>query len=152
MCRKLKGQASRSRYSALRRKRLTKVIVDTSAVLAILFAEPDAERYARAISNAPVCRMSMATFVEISIIKEFQTGSAVVNAISFFRLAGFALEPVTEEQAYAARQAWSDFGKGRSRAKLNFGDCFSYALAKTLGQPLLFKGDDFSQTDVKPAI
>jgi len=78
--------------------------------------------------------------------------AAVVNAISFFRRAGFALEPVTEEQACAARQAWSDFGKDRSPAKLNFGDCFSYALARTLGEPLLFKGADFSRTDVSSAI
>jgi ribonuclease VapC len=129
------------------------VIVDTSAILAILFAEPDAQRYARAISDATVCRMSVATFVEVSIVVESQTGdSGSRQWDQFFRFAGFALEPITEEQAYAARQAWSDFGKGRSRAKLNFGDCFSYALAKTLGEPLLFKGDDFSQTDVTTAI
>jgi ribonuclease VapC len=129
------------------------VIVDISAVLAILFAEPDAQRYARAISDATLCRMSVATFVEASIIVESQTGdSGSRQCDRFFRLAGLALEPITEEQAYAARQAWSDFGKGRSCAKLNIGDCFSYALAKTLGEPLLFKGDDFSQTDVKPAI
>ena len=129
------------------------MIVDTSAVLAILFAEPDAQRYARAISDATLCRMSVATFVEVSIVVESQTGDSGSRQWDrFFRLAGFALEPITEEQAYAARQAWSDFGKGRSYAKLNFGDCFSYALAKTLGEPLLFKGDDFSQTDVKPAI
>jgi len=129
------------------------VIVDTSAVLAILFAQPDAERYARAISNTPVCRMSVATFVEISVVMESQTGDRGSRQWDqFFRRAGFALEPVTEEQAYAARQAWSDFGKGRSPAKLNFGDCFSYALARTLGEPLLFKGADFSRTDVSSAI
>jgi ribonuclease VapC len=110
LCRKLKGQASKSRYPALRRKRLTKVIVDTSAVLAILF-QPDAERCARAISNAPVCRMSVATFVEISMVMESQTGDRGSRQWDqFFRRAGFALEPVTEEQAYAARQTWSDFG------------------------------------------
>jgi ribonuclease VapC len=129
------------------------MIVDTSAILAVLFAEPDAERFARSISDEPICRMSVATFVEISIVVETQAGDAGSRQWDqFFRRAGITLEPVTEEQAYAARQAWSDFGKGRSRAKLNFGDCFSYALAKTLGEPLLFKGDDFSQTDVKPAI
>ena len=129
------------------------MIVDTSAVLAILFAEPDAERYARAISNAPVCRMSVATFVEISIVMESQTGDRGSRQWDqFFRRAGFALEPVTEEQAYAARQAWPDFAKGRSPAKLNFGDCFSYALARTRGEPLLFKGADFSRTDVSSAI
>jgi len=70
----------------------------------------------------------------------------------FFRRAGFALEPVTKEQAYAARQARSDVGKGRSPAKLDFGDCFSYALARTLGEPPLFKSADFSRTDVSSAI
>ena len=128
------------------------MIVDTSAILAILFAEPDAQRYARAIGYAAVCRMSVATLVEDSIVVESQTGdSGGRQWDQFFRLAGFALEPVTEEQAYAARQAWPDFGEGRSRAKLNFEDCFSYALAKTLDEPLLFKGDDFSQTDITPA-
>jgi ribonuclease VapC len=129
------------------------VIVDTSAILAILFAEPDAESYARAISDAPVCRMSVATFVESSIVVECQTGdNGSRQWDQFFRRAGLILEPVTEEQSYAARQAWSNFGKSRCTAKLNFGDCFSYALAKTLGEPLLFKGADFSQTDVSPAI
>jgi ribonuclease VapC len=129
------------------------VIVDTSAILAILFAGPDAERYFRAISDALVCRMSVATFVESSIVVESQTGdNGSRQWDQFFRRAGFILEPVTEEQAYAARHAWSNFGKGRCTAKLNFGDCFSYALAKTLGGPLLFKGPDFSQTDVSPAI
>jgi ribonuclease VapC len=81
------------------------VIVDACAVLAILFAEPDAERYARAISNAPVCRMSVATFVAISIVMESQTGDRGSRQWDqFFRRAGFAFEPVTEEQAYAARQ------------------------------------------------
>ena len=125
--------------------------VDTSAVLAILFAEPDAERYARAISNAPVCRMSVATFVE-SPSSWKRAIAAAVNGISFSSRAGFALEPVTKEQAYAARQARSGVGKGRSPAKLDFGDCFSYALARTLGEPPLFKSADFSRTDVSSAI
>jgi ribonuclease VapC len=62
------------------------------------------------------------------------------------------IEPVTVEQAYLARQAWSEYGKGRHKAGLNFGDCFSYALAKSLDEPLLFKGDDFSKTDIPSAI
>jgi ribonuclease VapC len=104
------------------------VIVDSPAVLAILFAEPDAPRYARAISDATLCRMSVATLVEVSVVVESQTGdSGSQQWDRFFRLAGFALEPMTEEQAYAARQARSDFGKRSSRAKRNFGDCFSYA-------------------------
>ena len=71
---------------------------------------------------------------------------------AFFRRAGIVIEPVTEEQAHIARQAWTDFGKGRHRAGLNFGDCFAYALAKVTGESLLFKGSDFSKTDIETAI
>ncbi len=71
---------------------------------------------------------------------------------SFFRNSKVLVEPVTEDQALLARQAYSDYGKGRNPAGLNFGDCFSYALAKALGEPLLFKGDDFRQTDIQPAL
>jgi ribonuclease VapC len=125
------------------------MIVDTSALLAVLFGEKDAETYARAISEAEVCRISATSFVEVSIIVESQTGDAGSRQWdSFFRTAGLSIEPVTEEQAHAARQAWSDFGKGRHPAGLNFGDCFSYALAKVSGEPLLFKGADFRKTGI----
>ena len=129
------------------------MIVDSSALLAILFNESDAETYARAITNADTCRISAANFVEVAIVVEAQTrasGSRQFDA--FFRRAGIVVEPVTEEQAYIARQAYTDFGKGRHRAGLNFGDCFSYALAKTTGETLLFKGDDFKKTDISSAI
>ncbi len=127
------------------------MILDTSALLAVLFGEKDAETYARAISNAEVCRISAVTFVEVSVVVEAQTGDAGSRQWdSFFRTAGLSIEPVTEEQAYIARQAWSDFGKGRHSAGLNFGDCFSYALAKVSAEPLLFKGDDFSKTGIPP--
>ena len=129
------------------------MIVDSSALLAILFNESDAETYARAITNADMCRISAANFVEVAIVVEAQTrasGSRQFDA--FFRRAGIVVEPVTEEQAYIARQAYTDFGKGRHRAGLNFGDCFSYALAKATGETLLFKGDDFKRTDVSSAI
>jgi ribonuclease VapC len=125
------------------------MIVDTSALLAVLFGEKDAETYARAISEAEVCRISATSFVEVSIVVESQTGDAGSRQWdSFFRTAGLSIEPVTEEQAHAARQAWSDFGKGRHPAGLNFGDCFSYALAKVSGEPLLFKGADFRKTGI----
>ena len=78
------------------------------------------------------------------------TGSRQFEA--FFRRAGIIIEPVTEEQAHIARQAYTDFGKGRHKAGLNFGDCFAYALAKTAGETLLFKGEDFKKTDVASAI
>ena len=128
------------------------MIVDTSATLAILFNESDAETYARAIASADSRRMSAANFVEAAIVVEALTkesGSRQFDA--FFRRAGIVIEPVTEEQAHVARQAYTDFGKGRHAAKLNFGDCFAYALAKVSGEPLLFKGQDFSKTDIKAA-
>jgi ribonuclease VapC len=129
------------------------MIVDTSAVIAILFAERDAEIYARAIAKAGSCKISAASFVEVSLVVEAQTkegGSRQVDA--FVRRAGIAIEPVTEEQAYIARQAYADFGKGRHAAGLNFGDCFAYALAKAAGEPLLFKGRDFGKTDLESAL
>lgn len=97
------------------------MIVDTSALLAILFSESDAERYARAITDADVCRISAANFVEVGIVVEAQTratGSRQFDA--FFRRAGIVIEPVTEEQAHIARQAYADFGKGSAsrRAQL----------------------------------
>jgi len=129
------------------------MIVDTSAVLAILFNESDAETFARAISEADSRRMSAASFVESAVVIEVQTresGSRQFDA--FFRRAGIIIDPVTVEQAHAARQAYTDFGKGRHAAGLNFGDCFAYALAIVTGEPLLFKGGDFRKTDVKAAI
>jgi ribonuclease VapC len=129
------------------------LIVDSSALLAVLFNEKDAEIYARAISDAELCRVSAATFVEVSAVVESQTGDAGSRQWdAFFRTAGIIIESVTEEQAHAARQAWSDFGKGRHPAALNFGDCFSYALAKVSGEPLLFKGHDFRKTGIPAAL
>jgi ribonuclease VapC len=129
------------------------MIVDSSALLAILFNESDAETYARALTQADACRISAANFVEVAIVVEAQTkasGSRQFDA--FFRRAGIVIEPVTEEQAHIARQAYTDFGKGRHRAGLSFGDCFAYALAKTTGETLLFKGEDFKRTDISSAI
>lgn len=129
------------------------MIVDSSAVLAILFDEKDAETFARILTEADSCRMSAANFVEVAIVVEAQTknsGSRQFDA--FFRRAGIVIEPVTEEQAHIARQAYTDFGKGRHPVGLNFGDCFAYALAKASGEPLLFKGKDFKKTDIASAI
>jgi ribonuclease VapC len=129
------------------------MIVDTSAVLAILFGESDAEVYARALSEADECRISAANFVEAAIVLESQTGDSGSRQFdAFMRRAGIVIEPVNEEQAHLARQAWSDFGKGRHAAGLNFGDCFAYALAKVSGEPLLFKDEDFKRTDVGTAL
>jgi ribonuclease VapC len=128
------------------------MIIDTSAIIAILFGEDDAEIYAEAITRADSCRISAATFVETAVVVEAQTrnnGGRQFDA--FIRRAGIAIEPVTEEQAHIALQAFIDFGKGRHPAGLNYGDCFSYALAKAAREPLLFKGKDFAKTDVNAA-
>lgn len=125
------------------------MIVDTSAIIAVLFDEKDAATYASAIAQAETCRMSAATFVEVSIVVEAQTKSSGSRQLdAFIRRAGITIEPVTEEHAHLARQAFTDFGKGRQPAGLNYGDCFSYALAKATGEPLLFKGKDFAKTDL----
>lgn len=128
------------------------MIVDTSAIIAVLFNEDDAEVYAQAITRAESCRMSAATFVETALVVEAQTGNNGGRQLdAFIRRASIGIEPVTEAQAYLARQAFLDFGKGRHPAGLNYGDCFSYALAKAAREPLLFKGKDFAQTDLVAA-
>lgn len=128
------------------------MIVDSSAVLAILFNEPDAAIYATAIASAATCRISAANYVETAVVVESQSTAGGRQFDTFMRRAGIAIEPVTEEQALLARQAYADFGKGRHPAGLNFGDCFAYALAKAMREPLLFKGNDFSRTDVEAAL
>lgn len=129
------------------------MILDSSPLVAILAGEPDAELYIQAISRAPRCRMSAGTFIELSLVIESQFPVEVLRQCdALFRRVGIVIEPVTVEQAHLARQAFHDFGKGRHPAGLNFGDCFAYALAKHAGEPLLFKGDDFSQTDVVSAL
>jgi len=129
------------------------VILDTSPLIAILAGEPDAELYIQAISRAPRCRISAGNFVEISIVVESQFAAEVLRQCdALFRRVGIVIEPVTVEHAHLARQAFHDFGKGRHPAGLNFGDCFAYALAKHTGEPLLFKGNDFRQTDVVSAL
>jgi len=127
------------------------MILDTSPLIAILAKEPDSDRYIEAISHARAgrCRISAANFVELSIVIEGQFGADVLQQCdALFRRVGIVIEPVTVDQAHAARQAFHDFGKGRHPAGLNYGDCFAYALAKTTGEPLLFKGDDFKKTDI----
>ena len=129
------------------------MILDTSALVAILVKEPDSGRYIEAISNAPRCRISAGNFIELSIVIEGQFGLEVLRQCdALIRRIGIVIEPVTVEQAHVARQAFSDFGKGHHPAALNFGDCFAYALAKVTGEPLLFKGEDFKKTDIVPAL
>ena len=128
------------------------MIVDSSAVLAILFGEPDARRHAAAIMAAYPCRMSVANVLEASIVVEHRGGEqAAHNLDALLERAEIELVPVTVEHLEAARVAWRRFGKGDHPAALNFGDCFAYALARTTGEPLLFKGDDFARTDIESA-
>ena len=125
------------------------MILDTSALLAILQNEPERRSFNAAIEDAASRSMSTATFVETSIVIGARYGGDGLRDLDLFiAKAEIVLVPVDAEQAHAARDAFLRFGKGRHPAGLNYGDCFSYALAKTLGEPLLYKGNDFSQTDV----
>ena len=128
------------------------MIVDTSAVVAILLAESDAARYERAISMAWPRRMSVVALLETTMVIEGRSGPDAGDDLDLFlREADIELEPVTLEQVEAARRAWRRFGKGNHPAALDFGDCFAYALASTKREPLLFKGGDFARTDVEAA-
>jgi ribonuclease VapC len=126
------------------------MVIDTSAVIAILLAEEDAERYTRAIELAARPRMSAASYMEAAVVID-NRGDALARREfdRFIRRAGIEVVSVNFEQAEMARQAYRDFGKGRHPAELNFGDCFAYALAKFVDEPLLFKNPGFSLTDVK---
>ena len=123
------------------------MVIDTSALVAILQDEPERRAFNRAIEAAERLAMSAASFVEVSMIIESRFGS---DGIRDLAKANIELVPVDAEQAHIARTAFRDYGKRRHRAGLNFGDCFSYALAKALDEPLLFKGRDFSSTDIVP--
>ena len=128
------------------------MIVDTSAVLAVLYREPDAARYETAIAATAGCRMSVASVLEAAIVLEARGGPAAGHELdAFLEDAAVELMPVTAEHLDAARRAWRRFGKGHHPAALNFGDCFAYALAEVAGEPLLFKGEDFARTDVAVA-
>lgn len=130
------------------------MIIDTSALVAILRQEPDAQTFADAIAGARHRRMSAASFVEAAAVIDGSRDPVASRRFDdLVREVAIVIEPVTAEQARIARDAYRDFGKGSGhRAQLNFGDCFSYALARATGEPLLFKGHDFSHTDVTPAI
>ena len=129
------------------------MIVDTSAIVAILRKEPEAEAFVRALKRARTRRLSAASYVEAAIVVDAERDPvASARLDQFLTRISAVIEPVTVEQAGVARAAYRDFGRGSGHpAKLNFGDCFAYALAKTTGEPLLFKGEDFSHTDVAAA-
>lgn len=128
------------------------MIVDTSAILSILFREDDAARFERAISTTTPLRVSAVTLVEAAMVAEARGGFGAGRDLDdFLESAGIEVIPVTRELAAAARDAWRSYGKGNHPAALNLGDCFVYALARTTGEPLLFKGRDFARTDIDAA-
>jgi len=130
------------------------MILDTSAIIAILRDETEAPVFAKAVEKAAHRRISAVNYVEsAAVIDGSRDPIASRRFDDLLREAQVAVEPVTEAQARIAREAYRDFGKGSGHpAKLNFGDCFAYALAKARNESLLFKGDDFSQTDVADAL
>lgn len=130
------------------------MIVDSSAVIAILRNEPEAEDLADAIERAPARRISAANLFETAIVVDGSRDPIASRRLDdLVRDAGLIVEPVTEAQVRIARAAYRDFGKGSGHAAgLNFGDCFAYALARERGEPLLFKGNDFGRTDVASAL
>jgi len=129
------------------------VIVDSSALLCVLLDEPGASRVLETIVDAGEVRMSAANWLEVAMIVEEKGGRlASLRLDEFFRAAGIEIAPVSVEQAAAARNAWRYFGRHKHSARLDFGDCFAYALAKVSGDKLLFTGEAFARTDVEPAL
>jgi ribonuclease VapC len=130
------------------------MIIDSSALVAILFAEPEAAACVGAISAATHCRMSAANYLEAAIVIDGKRDPVASRRFDeLVSTAAISIEPVDEEQARVARAAYRDFGRGSGHpARLNMGDCFAYALARCRGEPLLFKGADFTHTDLIPAL
>src|SRR5215831_5767006 len=129
------------------------MIIDTSALLAILRDESDAATYAEAMQRVDSRRLSAVSFVETAVVVDGSRDPVASRGFDeLLREAQITVDPVTEAQARIARDAYRDFGRGSGHpAKLNFGDCFAYALAKVMSEALLFKGDDFAHTDIKSA-
>lgn len=129
------------------------MIIDTSAIVAVLKGEPEAESFIRAMASSPGARMSAATFLETALVVD-RLGDPVKSRRldELIEALGIDVVAATAEHARIARAAYRDFGRGSgSRAQLNFGDCFAYALAAASREPLLFKGDDFNHTDLQAA-
>ena len=128
------------------------MVIDSSALIAILLQEAEAKVFAETIEAASVRLISAASLLEASIVIEGRNGEAGGRELDLLLYrAGIEIVAVDRDQAEIARRAWRLYGKGRHAAGLNYGDCFAYALAKATGSPLLFKGDDFAQTDVAAA-
>ena len=130
------------------------MILDTSAIIAILFQEPEAERFSEVIEQDSDLRISAASYLEAAIVLDRARSPIVSRRLDqLIRDVDILVEPVTAAQAIIAREAYRDFGKRSGHpAQLNFGDCYAYSLAKETGQPLLFKGNDFSNTDISSAL
>ncbi len=128
------------------------MILDTSALMAIVLGEEEARPFLVAIRRAQSRAVSAATWLEAAIVSERRSAEAAAAMDVALMRIGPEIVPVTADQARLARDAFRRFGRGRHPAKLNFGDCFAYALAIERGEALLFKGDDFARTDVKAAI
>lgn len=129
------------------------MVIDSSVLIAILSAEADSEKYEAAIDEDSIRIVSAATVLETAIVVENRLGEAGGRELDtlLYRVP-IQIVDVTAEQIEVARYAYRKYGKGRHRAGLNFGDCFSYALSKVSGEPLLFKGEDFAETDVRAAL
>jgi ribonuclease VapC len=128
------------------------MVIDTSALMAIFFEEPDASVYASVILNSTHCVLSAVSLMEASMVSMKRRRSDPVAVLDkLIEDMEILVVAVDREQAILAREAFLRFGKGRHAAGLNFGDCFSYALAKQTGQPLLYKGNDFSHRDIPSA-
>ena len=125
------------------------MVIETSALVAMLTNEPEAERFEAAVETDPVRLMSTASYLEAAIVVEQRFGEPGGRELDLWlHRAGVDLVGVDAAQADVARSAYRRFGKGRDPAGLNYGDCFAYALAKVSGEPLLFKGDDIAHTDI----
>jgi ribonuclease VapC len=128
------------------------MVIDTSGLLTILLDEPERRAFNEVIEAAESRALSVATFVEVSIVIESRFGADGLRDLdTFVERAAMELVPVDVEQARLARRAFSRFGRGRHPAGLNYGDCFAYALAAARGEPLLYKGNDFALTDIARA-
>jgi ribonuclease VapC len=130
------------------------VIIDTSVIVAMFKREPEAATFAMLIDQAPTARISAGTYVELSVVIDGGRDAVASSALDpFLQSSAIRIEPLTASQARIARAAYQRFGRGSGHpARLNMGDCFSYALARDLGEPLLFKGSDFKLTDIELVI
>jgi ribonuclease VapC len=129
------------------------MIVDSSAVIAIIFDEPDGERYSEALAGAVAPRIPAPNWLEVAIaVGAREDGDLGRSFDAFLVRTGLEIAAFGQQHAEAAREGWRTFGKGRHPAKLNFGDCLAYGFAKAEGLPLLFKGNDFPLTDIDPAL